>query len=86
MLADKKQIYTRSEELPAVKIGSKAKISQALLSNGSIIAGNVKTLSAQQIRVKGDQYDAKGFYLPWGVKRVSGKFYLVDNPVDPGDF
>ena len=35
------KIYTRSEEMPAVKIGSKAKISQALLSNGSIIAGNV---------------------------------------------
>ena len=36
------KIYTRSEDLPAVKIGSKAQISQALLSNGSIIAGNVK--------------------------------------------
>ncbi|MCR5741741.1 MAG: glucose-1-phosphate adenylyltransferase subunit GlgD [Gammaproteobacteria bacterium] len=36
------KIYTKSEDLPAVKIGSKAKISQALLSNGSIIAGNVK--------------------------------------------
>ena len=42
MYDPKWKIYTRSEELPAVKIGSKAKISQALLSNGSIIAGNVK--------------------------------------------
>ena len=36
------KIFTRSEDMPAVKIGSKAQISQALLSNGSIIAGNVK--------------------------------------------
>lgn len=36
------RIYTRSEELPAVKIGSKAEIKQALISNGSIIAGTVK--------------------------------------------
>ena len=36
------KIYTKSEDLPAVKIGSKAQISQALLSNGSIVAGNVK--------------------------------------------
>ena len=35
------KIYTRSEEMPAVKIGSKAKIHQALISNGSIIAGEV---------------------------------------------
>ncbi len=35
------KIYTRSEELPAVKVGSKANIKQALLSNGSIVAGNV---------------------------------------------
>jgi len=35
------KIYTRSEDLPAVKIGSKAVIKQALLSNGSIIAGEV---------------------------------------------
>ena len=35
------KIYTRSEEMPAVKIGSKAVIRQALLSNGSIIAGEV---------------------------------------------
>ncbi|MBN2540139.1 MAG: NTP transferase domain-containing protein [Bacilli bacterium] len=40
---DKKwKIYTRSEELPAVKIGSKATIRQALLSNGSIVAGHVE--------------------------------------------
>lgn len=36
------KIYTRSEELPAVKVGSKASIKQALLSNGSIVAGNVE--------------------------------------------
>ncbi len=35
------RIFTRSEELPAVKIGSKATIKQALISNGSIIAGSV---------------------------------------------
>ncbi|MFW5913998.1 MAG: sugar phosphate nucleotidyltransferase, partial [Bacillota bacterium] len=35
------RIYTKSEELPSVKIGSKAEISQALISNGSIIAGHV---------------------------------------------
>ncbi len=36
------KFYTRSEEMPAVKIGSKAAISQALISNGSIIAGNIQ--------------------------------------------
>ncbi len=36
------KIYTRSEDLPAVKIGSKAVIRQALLSNGSIVAGHVE--------------------------------------------
>ncbi len=36
------KIYTRSEELPAVKVGSKATIKQALLSNGSIVAGHVE--------------------------------------------
>lgn len=36
------KVYTRSEELPAVKIGSKAFIRQALLSNGSIVAGQVE--------------------------------------------
>jgi glucose-1-phosphate adenylyltransferase len=36
------KIYTRSEEMPSVKVGSKAEISQALLSNGSIVAGTVK--------------------------------------------
>ncbi len=36
------KIHTKSEEMPSVKIGSKAVISQALLSNGCIIAGNVK--------------------------------------------
>lgn len=35
------KIHTKSEEMPSVKIGSKAVISQALLSNGCIIAGNV---------------------------------------------
>ncbi|MFO7968785.1 MAG: sugar phosphate nucleotidyltransferase [Bacillota bacterium] len=35
------KIYTRSEDMPAVKIGSKAKIKQALISNGSIVAGDV---------------------------------------------
>lgn len=35
------KIYTKSEDMPAVKIGSKAHISQALLSNGAIIAGDV---------------------------------------------
>ncbi len=36
------KIHTKSEELPPVKVGSKATINQALLSNGCIIAGNVK--------------------------------------------
>ncbi len=36
------KIYTKSEELPAVKVGSKALIRQALLSNGSIVAGHVE--------------------------------------------
>jgi glucose-1-phosphate adenylyltransferase len=36
------KIYTKSEELPAVKVGSKAVIRQALLSNGSIVAGIVE--------------------------------------------
>ncbi|MFK5883189.1 MAG: sugar phosphate nucleotidyltransferase [Candidatus Izemoplasma sp.] len=36
------KIHTRSEELPSVKIGSKADISQALISNGTIVAGTVK--------------------------------------------
>ncbi|MEC9484284.1 MAG: sugar phosphate nucleotidyltransferase [Candidatus Izemoplasma sp.] len=36
------KIYTRSEDMPSVKVGSKAIIKQALLSNGSIIAGTVK--------------------------------------------
>lgn len=35
------KIYTKSEEMPAAKIGSKAKIHQALISNGTIVAGNV---------------------------------------------
>jgi len=38
MYDTKWKIYTKSEELPAVKIGSKATIKQALLSNGSIVA------------------------------------------------
>ena len=36
------KIFTRSEELPSVKIGSKATIRQALISNGSIVAGKVE--------------------------------------------
>lgn len=36
------KFYTRSEEMPSVKIGSKAEISQALISNGTIVAGKVK--------------------------------------------
>ncbi len=36
------RIHTKSEELPSVKIGSKAELSQALISNGSIVAGTVK--------------------------------------------
>ncbi len=35
------KFYTRSEELPAVKVGSKAQISQALICNGAIVTGNV---------------------------------------------
>jgi glucose-1-phosphate adenylyltransferase len=35
-------VYTRSEELPSVKVGSKATIHQALVSNGCIVAGTVK--------------------------------------------
>ncbi len=36
------KIHTRSEERPSVKVGSKATIEQALISNGSIVAGHVK--------------------------------------------
>lgn len=36
------KIYTKSEEMPSVKIGSKATINQALISNGTIVAGTVK--------------------------------------------
>lgn len=35
------KFYTRSEDMPSVKVGSKAKISQALISNGTIVAGEV---------------------------------------------
>ncbi len=35
------RVYTRSEEMPAVKIGSNSDINQALISNGSIVAGKV---------------------------------------------
>jgi len=35
------RIYTRSEEMPSVKIGSKATLKQVLVSNGSIVAGEV---------------------------------------------
>ena len=41
MYDPKWKIYTKSEELPAVKVGSKAVINQALLSNGAIVAGTV---------------------------------------------
>jgi glucose-1-phosphate adenylyltransferase len=36
------KIFTKSEDMPAVKVGSKAVIRQALLSNGSIVAGSVE--------------------------------------------
>ncbi len=36
------KIHTKSEELPSVKVGSKATINQALISNGCIVAGNVR--------------------------------------------
>lgn len=36
------KIHTRSEERPAVKFGSKAKVKQSLISNGCIIAGDVE--------------------------------------------
>ncbi len=42
MYDDDWKVYTRSEEKPAVKIGSKAFIKQALLSNGSIVAGHAE--------------------------------------------
>ncbi|MDY0373467.1 MAG: hypothetical protein RBQ86_05070, partial [Candidatus Izemoplasmatales bacterium] len=42
MYDPKWKVYTKSEELPAVKVGSKATIRQALLSNGSIVAGHVE--------------------------------------------
>jgi glucose-1-phosphate adenylyltransferase len=42
MYDSKWKVYTKSEELPAVKVGSKAVIKQALLSNGAIVAGNVE--------------------------------------------
>ena len=42
MYDSKWKIYTKSEELPAVKVGTKATIHQALLSNGAIVAGHVE--------------------------------------------
>jgi glucose-1-phosphate adenylyltransferase len=36
------KFYTKSEEMPSVKVGSKATIHQALISNGTIVAGTVK--------------------------------------------
>ena len=42
MYDPKWKVYTKSEELPAVKVGSKATIRQALLSIGSIVAGHVE--------------------------------------------
>jgi glucose-1-phosphate adenylyltransferase len=42
MYDPKWKIYTKSEDMPAVKIGSKALIRQALLSNGSIVTGTVE--------------------------------------------
>jgi glucose-1-phosphate adenylyltransferase len=42
MYDSKWKVYTKSEELPAVKVGSKASITHALLSNGSIVAGTVE--------------------------------------------
>ncbi len=38
---DEWKIYTRSEELPPVRIGKQAKIANALISNGCIIEGTV---------------------------------------------
>lgn len=35
------KIYTRSEDLPSVKLGETAKVNKALVSNGSIILGEV---------------------------------------------
>ncbi len=35
-------IYTRSEERPGVKFGSKAKVNQSIVSNGSIVAGEIE--------------------------------------------
>ncbi len=35
-------IYTRSEERPGVKFGSKAKVNQSIISNGSIVAGEIE--------------------------------------------
>lgn len=35
-------IYTRSEERPGVKFGSKAKVVQSIVSNGSIVAGEIE--------------------------------------------
>ena len=35
-------IYTRSEDRPGVKIGSKAKIKQSIVCNGSIVAGEIE--------------------------------------------
>lgn len=35
------KVYTKSEDLPPVKIGSQAKIANSLVSNGCIIEGNV---------------------------------------------
>ncbi len=36
------RIYTRSEEMPSVKVGSKSQIAQVLISNGSIVAGKAE--------------------------------------------
>jgi hypothetical protein len=61
-----------------VKHGNKAPV--------LFIAGNVKSLSGQQLAPQGSLYDKNtGRSLPWGMYYDNG-YKLQDKPVDPGDF
>ena len=51
------------------------------------IAGNVKTLSAKQLAIRGDKWSSSGYYLPWGMALDgSSKAYVPNTFIDPGDF
>lgn len=69
---------TSSKTIGIVKHGNKAPV--------LFIAGNVKSLSGQQLTPKGNRWSAPGLYLPWGMYYGNDGYKLQDNPLDPGDF